>query len=149
MANGKTTIVVEAGLAAAYNSAPQSRQKAARKAMEVALKKALRQEKHKRHREQVRRALSVRLSKRESDLLTRINQGLAPDKQGRYIELRQKRENETLVANEESELLEIVEELEDIWAGRLQALISLAKLRKTTPRHLMTQLQIEPASNGH
>lgn len=149
MANGKTTIVVEAGLAAAYNSAPQSRQKAARKAMEVALKKALRQEKHKRHREQVRRALSVRLSKRESDLLTRINQGLAPDKQGRYIELRQKRENETLVANEESELLEIVEELEDIWADRLQALISLAKLRKTTPRHLMTQLQIEPASNGH
>ncbi len=142
MANGKTTIVVEAGLAAAYNSAPQSRQKAARLAMQLALSKALRKERN------TREAQFARLSKKEASLLTRINRGLTPEKQNRYLELRGKRENETLGGNEEAELSQIVEELENIWIDRLQALITLAKLRKTTPQQLMNQLQIEPASNG-
>ena len=142
MANGKTTIVVEAGLAAAYNSAPQSRQKAARLAMQLALSKALRQERS------GRKTQFARLSKKESDLLTRINRGLTTERQNRYLELRDKRENETLAANEEAELLQIVEELENIWIDRLQALITLAKLRKTTPQQVMNQLQIEPVSNG-
>ena len=93
--------------------------------------------------------MAVRLSKKESELLTRINCGLKSEKQNRYLELRDKRESETLSENEEAELSQIVEELEDIWADRLQALISLARLRKTTPRQLMDQFQIQSASNGN
>ncbi|MFN0112555.1 MAG: hypothetical protein ACKVZH_27165 [Blastocatellia bacterium] len=144
----KTSIVVEAGLAAAYNSAPQSKQKAARQAMQLVLNEVLLQERREWRREEIQRRLSAPLSKKESELLTRINHGLAPDRQNRYIELRQKREDETLAANEETELIEIVEELENIWAARLQALIALAKLRKTTPQQLMNQLQIGSDSNG-
>lgn len=146
--SNKTTIVVETGLAAAYNSAPQSKQKAARQAMQLVLSEVLVQERRERRRGEMQRRLSARLSKRESELLTRINHGLSPDRQNRYIELRQKREDETLATNEETELLEIVEELENIWADRLQALIALAKLRKTTPQRLMNQLQIGSTSNG-
>lgn len=88
------------------------------------------------------------LSKKESNLLSQINRGLPPDKQRRYLELREKRENEALTSDEETELSQIVESLKDIWTDRLEALLKLAKLRKTTPLQLTKQLQIEPYSNG-
>ncbi len=152
MASRKATIVVDAGLATAYNSVPQSRQKAARKAMQLVLSNALRQEeKQERSKKQIRQSLKIRsawLSKKESELMTRINRGLTPDNQVRYLELREKRENETLTSKEEYELSQIIESLEDIWADRLEALLKLARLRKMTPQQLMNQLQIEPYSNG-
>lgn len=150
MANRTATIVVDAGLATAYNTATESRQKAARKAMQMVLNEAIRHEKRETLKKQARQNLKIRdawLSKKESELLTRINRGLEPDTQTRYLQLRKKRENETLASVEEKEFAQIIETLEDIWADRLEALLKLARLRKTTPQQLMKQLQIEPHSN--
>jgi hypothetical protein len=87
-----------------------------------------------------------RLSKRETRLFLRINRHLTLEKQQRYDELKQKREDETLTKAEHKELLQFVEEIEDIWADRLRAVIELAKLRGISPRELMKQLEIEPRS---
>jgi len=89
-----------------------------------------------------------RLSKRETRLFLRINRSLKPEKQGRYDELKQKREDETLTKAEHKELMQFVEQIEDIWADRLRAIIELAKLRSISPRELMRQLEIEPRSYG-
>ncbi|MGH9842789.1 MAG: STAS/SEC14 domain-containing protein [Blastocatellia bacterium] len=133
MANGTEAILIDAGLAAAYNSAPKTKQKKALSALRRALQ------------EPVSSGIP-RLSKKETSLFLRINRGLPQEKQQRYDELRQKREDETLTQAEHAELLQFVEEIETIWADRLQAILALAKLRRISPRELMKQLEIEPRS---
>lgn len=137
MSSRTAPIIVDASLAAAYNSAPKTKQKKALSAMRSVL------------RESKGATPAVpRLSKRETRLFLRINRSLTPEKQQRYDELKQKREDETLTKAEHEELLRFVEEIEDIWADRLRAIIGLAKLRGISPRELMKQLEIEPRSYG-
>jgi hypothetical protein len=125
--------MVDAGLAAAYNSAPKTKQKKVLSAMRSILQES-----------KPDKIKVPRLSKKETELFLRINRTLPPKKQERYDELRQKREDETLTESEHAELLKFVDELVTIWTDRLQAVVDLAKLRRISPRELMKQLGIEP-----
>jgi hypothetical protein len=135
MSSRTAPIIVDASLASAYNSAPKTKQKKALSAMRSVLRES-----------RPAQPTVPRLSKRETRLFLRINRHLTLEKQQRYDELKQKREDETLTKAEHKELLQFVEEIEDIWADRLRAVIELAKLRGISPRELMKQLEIEPRS---
>jgi hypothetical protein len=137
MANRTSAIIVDASLAAAYNAAPKTKQKKALSAMRQALRDATAFE-----------TKAVRLSKRETELFLKINRALPEDKQQRYDQLTEKRSEETLTSEEHVELLELIEEMEQIWAERLQAIIDLAKLRKTSPQEMMRQLGVDPEKYG-
>jgi transcriptional regulator of met regulon len=129
-------IIVDARLEAAYNSAPKTKQKKAISAFRRAL------------RENVANKQASRLSRIETELFLRINRNLTPEKQRRYDELKEKREDETLAESEHAELLQFVEEIQDIWADRLQAILELAKLRKISPQEMMRQLGVDPEKYG-
>jgi|SRR5262245_12471187 len=137
MSTRTAVIQVEPDLAEAFNSAPKTKQKRALSAMRSVLRES-----------KPAKPTVPRLSKRETRLFLRINRSLKPEKQGRYDELKQKREDETLTKAEHKELMQFVEQIEDIWADRLRAIIELAKLRSISPRELMRQLEIEPRSYG-
>jgi hypothetical protein len=133
MANRTSAIIVDAGLAAAYNDAPKTKQKKALSAMRSVLGEP-----------KPNRIKDPRLSKKESELFLRINCALAPEEQQRYDELTEKRLNETLTKSERAELGDLIKEIERIWADRLRAIIELAKLRKISPQEMMKRLEIDP-----
>jgi hypothetical protein len=84
------------------------------------------------------------LPKKEADLLLKINQGLTPEFQLRYNALTAKRQATTIGPDEYTELLSLSNQLEKLEASRLEALAELARLRKTTLRALMEELEIQP-----
>ena len=135
MATRKATITVDPSLATVYSAAPKTQQKQAQLAMHRALQASL-----------VRSSKEPRLSKKETGLFLRINRSLAPKQQERYDELRAKREDETLTPAEHTELLRFVAEIETLWIDRLEALLTLARLRHVSPQQLMQQLGIAPRS---
>lgn len=137
MATRTGTIVVEAGLAADYAAASKARRKKALSAMRQALRAA-----------PALKTQGPRLSKRETELFLKINRTLQEDKQQRYEELTEKRIEETLTKKEHAELLQLIEELQQIWVERWQAVIDLAKLRKLTPQEMMRQLGVDPEKYG-
>lgn len=132
-----TVIQVEPDLAEAFNTAPKTKQKKALSAFRRALQES-------------KPAVGEvpRLSRKESALFLKINQTLPGNKQQRYQELRQKQEDETLTTGEHAEFLELVEEVQQVWAERLQAVHDLAKLRKISPREMMRQLGVDPEKYG-
>ncbi len=83
-----------------------------------------------------------RLSRTESDLLTKINQGVPADLQSRYDGLITKRRGGTISEDEYNELLRLTEEVEDLDARRVEYLAELARLRETTVPALMQDLGI-------
>ncbi|NOX63951.1 MAG: STAS/SEC14 domain-containing protein [Chloroflexi bacterium] len=87
---------------------------------------------------------AARLSKRESELLIKINQGLPVEMQERYDELMDKLRNGDISASEHQELLRLVDQIEQADAERLQYLIELARLRNISVDELMAQLGIHP-----
>lgn len=133
MANGNAESIIDAKLAAAFNAAPKTKQKKALSAFRQALQET-----------KPAKNETAHLSKKESELLRRINSNLSPEKQRRYDELRRKREDETLTDAEYQELLEFVSDIQTIWADRLQAIAELAELRGLSPKQLMKQLELEP-----
>ena len=135
MATRKATITVDPSLATVYSAAPKTRQKQAQLAMHRALQASL-----------VRSPKEPRLSKKETALFLRINHSLTPEQQERYDELRTRREEETLTLSEHAELLQFVAEIETLWIDRLEALLTLARLRHISPQQLMQQLGIDPRS---
>ena len=84
------------------------------------------------------------LSERESELLTKINQGLPSELQERLNELIQKRRAETISAKELRELKKLTDEVERLDAGRLELLIELAAMRNVSLRKLIKQLGLKP-----
>ncbi len=84
------------------------------------------------------------LSRRESELLMKINQGLSAEVQRRYDELMDKLRNETITSAERQELLRLIDQIEQADAERLQYLIELAQLRNVSVEELMAQLGIQP-----
>lgn len=88
------------------------------------------------------------LSKRESELLQKINQGLAPQEQQRYDELTFKRHEQSLTPKEHAELLELVEQIEQADAERAALLGTLAQLRRVPVKMLMKELGISSRKNG-
>ncbi len=137
MSTRSSVIQVEPDLAEAFNAAPKARKRQALSAMRQVLRPA-----------KERKVKIPRLSKKETELFLKINRTLPEDKQQRYDELTEKRIEETLTKREHAELLRLIEELEQIWVGRLQAVIDLAKLRKISPREMMRQLGVDPDKYG-
>jgi len=82
------------------------------------------------------------LSKTESDLLVKINQGLSPDVRRRYLDLIQKRDAETLSEAEYQELINLTDQVELQQAVRIEALGQLAQLRGEPVQKLMKSLEI-------
>jgi hypothetical protein len=102
----------------------------------------------------VQRVLVVRaqrrapsLSQAETELLLRINQGVPAEVESRYSELIARRRAETLTPDEHRELLDLTETMEGRDVDRLEALVELAKLRRTSPRELMDALGIRPPNH--
>ncbi len=87
------------------------------------------------------------LSKDETELLLKINQGLSQDIEKRYQILTQKRSQETLTEQEYQELLQLSDRVEIHQAQRLDYLAQLAQLRQISLTDLMTQLGIKPTIN--
>lgn len=84
------------------------------------------------------------LPQAEAELLLKINQGVPPEIQRRYDELIAKRQAESLTPNEYEELLRLTDEIEKLEARRVEYLVELARLRKTSLTELMKQLGIRP-----
>ena len=88
------------------------------------------------------------LSSKETQLLDRINRGVPTDLRAQYQKLRAKFEAETLTEDEHNTLIWIGEQIEQLSAERLEALVELSQLRQVSLTELMNQLGIEPASNA-
>ncbi|MCI0665677.1 MAG: STAS/SEC14 domain-containing protein [Acidobacteria bacterium] len=83
------------------------------------------------------------LSADESALLARINQGLPIEDRDRMRALIEKRDAETITAEEWQEFAALTDRLELLHANRLAALAELAKLRGVTLDEVMSQLGIQ------
>lgn len=87
-----------------------------------------------------RRAPSLPLP--EAELLQTINQGISQEIQKRFDELTIRRRADILTAEEHQELLQLVDQIEELDAKRMEALGQLAQLRKVSLRTLMSQLDL-------
>ena len=94
-----------------------------------------------------RRSSSV-VSKRETQLLGRINAGLSEPQASRLKSLDARRDQETLTPEEHAELLNLVDRSERLTLGRAEAVVELARLRGTTVRSLMNDLGLGVAGYG-
>ena len=77
---------------------------------------------------------------REAELLQLINRGVPAELRRRYDELNDKLHEETITAEEQSELLGLIEQIEQADAERLRHLAELAELRQVPLDVLMDQL---------
>jgi hypothetical protein len=90
----------------------------------------------------------VLLSARESDLLRTINCGLSAEKSARLELLERKLQQEIITRPEQVQLLRLTDELERLGAQRLEALIELAAVRKTSVARLMREMGLAEAGYG-
>jgi hypothetical protein len=88
------------------------------------------------------------LSKEESELLIKINQGVPLDIQERYDELIAKRQSEALTPGEYDELLRLSDQVEKLDAERVEYLKELACIRQTSLTALMKALKIQTPAYG-
>lgn len=84
------------------------------------------------------------LSKNETILLKKINEGFPSEKWQRLVFLDEKMEASDLTEAEAEESLALTEMLENYTVERLVHLKKLALLRKTTVEQLMFDLEIKP-----
>ncbi len=94
------------------------------------------------------RKSSSRLSKRETELLGRINTGLSEARARRLTRLDALRRDEVLKPEEHAELLGLVDESERLAESRAGALVELARLRGTTVQSLVKDLGLGIAGCG-
>jgi hypothetical protein len=137
MSTRSAVIQVEPDLAEAFNAAPEPEQERVKTAMRSLLRLV-----------PPAPEKAKRLSKKETGLFLKINRTLPEEKQRRYEELKEKMSEETLTKKEHAELLELIEDLQQIWVERWQAVIDLAKLRKIPPQEMMRQLGVDPKKYG-
>lgn len=93
-----------------------------------------------------RPAEAARRSLEEVELLEKINLtlGFAPEFWGKYYQLAEKLEDETMNETENQEMILMVEKVEAANVERLQNLFALAKLRGVSIEKLMADLGIYP-----
>jgi hypothetical protein len=84
------------------------------------------------------------LSVSESELLVKINQGIADEMQGRFNELVAKRQRLTLSDEELAELIQLTDEIEHLDAERIKYLGELGRLRGRSLSEIMQDLSICP-----
>lgn len=87
------------------------------------------------------------LSHRESELLRKINRGLAPALQERLNVLIEKRQAEAISAKELRELKKLTDQVELFDAERLELLTELAAIRNVPLRKLIKQLGLKPVAH--
>lgn len=90
------------------------------------------------------RRTTTALSKQETDLLKKINEGFPPSKWERLAELDNKMEFSDLSEAEAGESLMLAEELESYTIQRFEYLKKLALLRNLSVEQLMVNLGIAP-----
>lgn len=88
------------------------------------------------------------LSARETELLTRINQGLPEPVASRYQELMERRRRAVLTPEEHQELLGLTDTAEALQAERARLLADLARLRGTSLNELVEELGLQPSSDA-
>jgi hypothetical protein len=86
------------------------------------------------------------MSTRESELMRVINRGLSAEKSARLEQLQQKLRQETIRPRENQQLLRLSDELENLAAQRLKALIDLAALRETSVAKLILEMGLDGAA---
>jgi hypothetical protein len=91
---------------------------------------------------------AAHLSHDETALLLQIERGLPTESRVRYDELVAKRRNESLGADEHAELIALTDTIEHLDAERMEALIALAQMRRTSLGELMHALGIQPARDS-
>ena len=82
---------------------------------------------------------SPNLSQNETELILKVNRGLATDSQKRFDELSKKRQDENLSPSEHKELLDLVEQIERLDADRIGYMAELARIRGISLSELMKQ----------
>jgi hypothetical protein len=89
------------------------------------------------------RSLPSHLTREETALLQKINQGLPEDAWRQYRELIGKRREETMTPEEQAELIALSDRIEKANVQRMEHLAELARLRQTSLGALMHQLGIK------
>lgn len=84
------------------------------------------------------------LSKEETELFLKINEGLPEEVQMRYNELLEKLADESITEEEHQELIQLISQVEAKNAERLKHLAQLARLWNTSLREVMERLGIKP-----
>ena len=84
------------------------------------------------------------LSKEETELLLKINEGLPEEVQLRYNELLIKQSEETMTEAEHKELVQLIPRVEAKGAERMRYLIQLAQLWNISVDEVMERLGIKP-----
>lgn len=84
------------------------------------------------------------LSKEETELLLKINEGLPEEVQLRYNELLIKQAQESITKAEHRELMELTPRIEAKSVERMKYLLELAKLWNTSVDQVMERLGIKP-----
>ena len=87
--------------------------------------------------------LPPRLSKQESELIGKINEGLPEEVLKQYRELAAKRRDEKLTRKEHAELIALSDRIEELGSRRMEALVELSKLRQVPLKALMKQMGIQ------
>ncbi len=91
-----------------------------------------------------RRKTTTAHSRQETELLEIINRSLPEEVEKRYSALQDRVHDETITPAEHEELTKLVDITEMADAERLQALITLSKVRQVSLPDLMQQLGIYP-----
>ena len=97
-----------------------------------------------RERLRQRRPAAPRLSKKETELLLKINAGLPEETWRRHRALDKKRRAETLTPEEHAELLELNDRIEEDGVQRIGCVAELAQLRGKTLEEMMQSLGLGP-----
>jgi hypothetical protein len=87
------------------------------------------------------------LPAQEARLLHKINQGIPSELRAQYQTLCAKREAEILTEQEHQTLIQLSNQIEQLGAQRLEALVNLAQLRRVSLQNLMETLDIVPVSH--
>ncbi len=133
MATKTATITVDADLAQAWNSAPAAKRKRLQLELRSQLLNGTTAKKEAPH-----------FSRKESELLLRINRNLPDGERERILELTNRLEFESITDKEQAELLRLTDKAEMLQAERLQAVMDLAKLRGVSFEGVMKQLGVKP-----
>ena len=84
----------------------------------------------------------------DTELLEEINRGFPAEVWARYRELVAKRQDETLNAEEHTELIILIDRIEIANAHRIECLAELATRRQVPLRTLMAEMGIQPAADA-
>ncbi len=90
-----------------------------------------------------KKQVNYKLSRKESDLILKINTVFPTDKREKYNLLYAKSRQETLSESDHQELLKLNDEFEILNVKRLKYIGELAKIRRQTLEQVMSDLQIK------